>query len=256
MNFVFMFKSERKYRGLDDFFSTTSSSSLNEWKNIENRINEIDSKYKDWCVNLWSFTSDDEEKQYLINDVHDTIDMMRSSAINYIIGDFNSSIQSSSAAVEKLGNVIMYLEFLKFHPRKTFSSIQNCWIPINTVYGLRYYDKKWNRVVKRDNQWTIFKHSMLSSKMLNEIHKSGYPSVLLLNQGDNFDNSIFIGRRNAAAHGDFSRILIEEQMHGYTIKDPNDLIKLINNKDASLDQYSKASDFIVEAFKIFDQRYP
>ena len=66
----------------------------------------------------------------------------------------------------------------------------------------------------------------------------------------------FIGRRNASAHGDFSRILIEEQMHGYIIKDPNDLIKLINNKDASLDQYSKASDFIVEAFKIFDQRYP
>ena len=150
----------------------------------------------------------------------------------------------------------MYLKFLKSPPHKTFSSVQNCWIPINTVYGPRYYDKRWNRVVKRGNQYIIFKHSMLSGEMLNEIHKSGYPSELLLNPKDNFDNSIFIGRRNASAHGDFSRILIEEQMHGYIIKDPNDLIKLINNKDASLDQYSKASDFIVEAFKIFDQRYP
>ena len=91
--------------------------------------------------------------------------------------------------------------------------------------------------------------------MLKEIKESGYPSDILLKPSDTFDTSIFVSRRNAVAHGDFSRILIEEQLHGYVVSSPDDLARMINNKEASLDQYSKASDFIIETLKIFDQSY-
>ena len=250
-----MFKNAREYTGLDDFYGTSSTSSLNGWKAVEERINETESLYRDWQLNLWPFTSEHEETQYLINEVHDTIEIMRSGVLTYIVGDFNASIQSSSAAVEKIGNVILYLDFVKCTPSQTFSTPQSDWISINTVYGTRYYDKRWNRVVQRGSKWVIFKHSMLNGDMLKAMKKSGYPSELLLNQGDSFDTSIFVSRRNAAAHGDFSRILIEEQLHGYVVNGPDDLARLVNNKKASLDQYSKASNFIIETLKIYDQRY-
>ncbi len=250
-----MFKSARKYSGLDDFYGTSSTNSLYGWSTIEDRINETDKVYRDWQLNSWHFTSDHEETQYLINEVYDTIEIMRSSVSTYIMGNFNASIQSSSAAVEKIGNVILYLDFDRRAPSETISAIQNDWIPVNTVYGTRYYDKRWNRVLKRGSQWVIFKHSMLNGCMLKEIKESGYPSDILLNPSDTFDTSIFVSRRNASAHGDFSRILIEEQLHGYVVSGPGDLAGLVSNKDASLDQYSKASDFIIETLKIFDQRY-
>ena len=103
-----MFKSARKYSGLDDFYGTSSTNSLYGWSAIEDRINETDKVYRDWQLNSWHFTSDHEETQYLINEVYDTIEIMRSSVSTYIMGNFNASIQSSSAAVEKIGNVILY----------------------------------------------------------------------------------------------------------------------------------------------------
>ena len=250
-----MFKSARKYSGLDDFYGTSSTNSLYGWSAIEDRINETDKVYRDWQLNSWHFTSDHEETQYLINEVYDTIEIMRSSVSTYIMGNFNASIQSSSAAVEKIGNVILYLDFVKSAPSKTFSTPQSNWIHVDTVYGTRYYDKQWKRVIKRGSQWIISEHSMLKGHMLKEIKESGYPSHLLLNSSDTFDTSIFVSRRNAAAHGDFSRILIEEQLHGYVVSGPGDLARLVSNKDASLDQYSKASNFIIETLKIFDKLY-
>ena len=250
-----MFKSNRKYSGLDDFYGTSSTNSLYGWSEIEKRIHETDLAYRDWQLNSWHFTSDHEETQYLINEVHDTIEIMRGSVSAYIMGNFNASIQSSSAAVEKIGNVILYLNFVKRPPLKRYSIVQENWTPINTVYGTRYYDKDRNRVIPMGSKWVVFKHSMLNGDMLKDMKKNGYPSDILLNPGDTLDTSIFVSRRNASAHCDFSRILILQQLHGYVVSGPDDVARLVNNKDASLDQYKKASAFIIATLKIFDQRY-
>ena len=66
---------------------------------------------------------------------------------------------------------------------------------------------------------------------------------------------VFASRRKAAAHGDFSRILIVEQFHGYVVNDVYDLVKLMNNKIASFDQYTKASNFIINVINEFNKKY-
>lgn len=250
-----MFRSPRKYSNLDDFYSTTVQNSLTSWSEIEKRIGETDSLYRNWRAELWQFTSDNEENQYLLSEVQNTIDVMRSAVLNYIMADFNASIVSSSAAVEKIGNVILYLNFVKAPPTKTYTAPEVDWIAINTVYGTRYYDNHWDRIVQRGSVFIKFQHSVLNGKMLENIKKCGYPSHLLVNANDTLDKSIFVGRRNAAARGDFSRILIEEQIHGYIVNNPDDLVKIVNNRIASLDQYSKASDFITNTMSIFDRCY-
>jgi len=77
-----------------------------------------------------------------------------------------------------------------------------------------------------------------------------------LNSGDTIDNSIFIARKNAVAHGEPSRLMILEQMHGCDVKNVDDIVRLMNNREASLDQYKKASTFITEVLAKFNSEFP
>ncbi|QRF75978.1 hypothetical protein Thermo_01488 [Thermoplasmatales archaeon] len=253
-----MYNSRRKYSGLDDFFKTSSTNSLSGWKAIEERIGQIDDLYSPWEFDIWNFTKIHEETQFLVNEIYESIEIIESSAVEYIIGDFNSSIAASSSAVEKICNVILYLDFLNDPDPKQFTSIDSSWTGVDTVYGMRYFDKRWNRLVQKGpSLWVLFKHESLSDTLLKKVECLGYSCKTLLNEKDTFEHCVFISRRNAAAHGDFSRITIVEQLHGYVLDDdPNTLLKLTTNKDACLDQYKKASEFTKEVIKRFGQLYP
>ena len=253
-----MFNSGRRYSGLDDFFRTGSNSSLSSWAAIEKRIEQIDSLYSDWDFNIWNFAQSYEETQFLVNEVKESIGLIQSSAVEYIIREFNSSIAASSSAVEKVCNVILYLDFLTNPSPQQFSSIDPSWTAVNTVYGMRYFDKRWNRLVQRGpSLWILFTHESLSDTLLSKVESFGYSCDPLLNADDTIEHCVFISRRNAAAHGDFSRITIVEQLHGYRLdEDPNTLFNLTSNREACLDQYKKASEFTKTAIKRFNQLYP
>ena len=250
-----MFKTSRKYSGLDDLFGTSSKSERTGWPAMQKRIDELDTLSQDWDYNLWAFTQDNEECQYLINEVREAIDILESAYSEYIIGEYNSSIIASSAALERAGNVPLYLGFVNSKP-KIHPTVEQDWISIHTVNGIRYYDSKWNKVIQVSKGYIIYPHGTLSATMLHNLENLGYSCNCLLNQGDTLDNCIFISRRNAAAHGDFSRILIIEQLHGQVAKDINRLLSLTTNKDACFDQYKKAYMFILGALTKFNNLYP
>jgi hypothetical protein len=46
-----MFKSNRKYQGLDDFFGTGSKNNVMSWDEIEKRIGELDAPYNGLPLN-------------------------------------------------------------------------------------------------------------------------------------------------------------------------------------------------------------
>lgn len=245
----------RDYSGLDDFFGTSSANAHTGLQAIKERIKEIDSVYKKWEFNIWNFTHDHDESQFLINEVRESTEIMRSSSYNYIIGEYNSAIMASSSAVERVCNVILYLEFIKNGVPCVYKKVDPKWRVVNTASGPIYYDQKWNLLVKMSGGLALYNSKTLSGNTLKEIEVCGYSCNYLLNPSDSVDKNIFIDRRNAAAHGVFTRIPILEQEHGYIPNDINDLLKLMTNKDASLDQYTKASNFIVNVINEFNKKY-
>lgn len=251
-----MFKSEREYLDLDDFFRTSNNNSITGLTAIKKRINELDSLYEEWELGSYNFISDDEENNFIRNEIYESIEIMRDSSLNYIIGEFNASIISSSEAVEKICNAILYLDFIKSCNGPYIPSDKDDWIKVDTVNGPTYYDKKWNKVVKTEKGYIIYKHRTLNSETFNNVERCGYNCSYLSNPVDKkIDKNVFIERRNAAAHGDFSRLPIVEQLHGYVPNGINDLLKLQTNKDAALDQYDKASKFIVNVIGNFNKEY-
>ena len=251
-----MFTSEgRKYSDLNDFFGTSSQNALTGWKAITDRMNETDSVYKDWEFNVWKFTENHDETQFLVNEVKESIEIMRSSSVNYIIGEFNQSISASSEAVEKICNVILYIDFAKNGYPERHKSVEADWIEVITASGSMYYTKRWNKVINQGKEWAVYKHASLTETTIERVEKSGYSCSELKNLTDTPEKIVFASRRKAAAHGDFSRILIVEQFHGYVVNDVYDLVKLMNNKIASFDQYTKASNFIINVINEFNKKY-
>jgi hypothetical protein len=101
-----------------------------------------------------------------------------------------------------------------------------------------------------------FEHKTLGKDLLECVQNLGYCVNDLLNPGDAIDNAIFIARRNAVAHGDPMRLIILKQMHGYVVNDINDIVWLMNNGEESLDQYKKASTFIIYVLAKFNSEFP
>lgn len=250
-----MFKSDRQYSGLDDLFRTSNNNTITGLKAVSERIKELDLLYIDWQYNSWNFTSDSVENDYLRNEMWESIEIMRSSSLNYIIGEFNSSIVASSEAVERVCNIILYMEFRKTNTTPKYQNIKPDWIKVDTVNGTIYYTTRWNKVIKLASGYIIYCHNTLNFKTLKNLEALGYSCGHLLNDQDILEKNVFVERRNASAHGDFSRIPIVQQLHGYVVSDPNDLFKLYNNKEAALDQYKKASNFIISVINEFNKRY-
>ncbi len=250
-----MFRSDREYSSLDEFFRTSIDNSVTGLTEIKKRIKDLDSLYSEWQYNLWTFISDSVENDFLRNEVWGSIETMRSGSINYIMGEFNLSIVASSAAVERICNVILYIDFRQRHMSSDCEHTQDEWIKVDTVNGPVYYTEKWNKVIKTKTGYIIYRNNALGDKMLHNVEKCGYECSCLLNPGDTICNNVFVERRNAAAHGDFSRLPLIEQRHGYIISDPDDLSKLMSNKNTALDQYSKASKFIVNVINKFNKEY-
>jgi len=250
-----MFKSDRKYQGLDDFFRTGSKNDVMSWGEIEKRIGELDAPYNGWSLNQWLFVKDEKINQFLLAEIFDVIELMRSSSHNYIIAEFEASIILSSVAVEKLCNAILFIDFINKGQGKLIKNVNPKWIKVNTADGPIYFDTNWNRIVEVNEGCLKFEHKTLG-KIMRYVQNLGYSVKALLNPGDTIDNSIFIARRNALAHGDPKRLIILEQMHGYVVNDINDIVRLMNNKEASLDQYKKASTFIIYVLAKFNSEFP
>jgi len=250
-----MFRSDREYSGLDDFFQTSIDNSLRGLTAIKERIKDSDSLYSEWQYNPWNFISDSVENDFLRNEVWVSIETMRSGSINYIMGEFNLSIVASSAAVERICNVISYIDFRQHHMSPDCEHTQEEWIKVDTVHGPVYYTENWDKIIKTKTGYIIYKNKTLGHKLLHNVEKCSYECSYLLNPGDTICNNVFVERRNAAAHGDFSRLPLIEQRHGYIISDPDDLSKLMGNKNTALDQYGKASKFIVNVINKFNKEY-
>jgi hypothetical protein len=249
-----MFKSDRKYQGLDDFFRIGSKNNVMSWDEIEHRIAELDKLYNGWPLNQWLFVKEEKINQFLLVEIFDIIELMRSSFNNYIIAEFEASLILSSVAVEKLCNAILFIDLVKNWQDKLIKNVDPEWIKVNTADGPIYFDKKWNRIVKVNGGWLKFEHKTLG-KILKYVQNLGYCVNDLLNPGDTIDNAIFIARRNAAAHGDPMRLIILKQMHGYVVNNIDDIVRLMNNGEESLDQYKKASTFIIEVLAKFNSEF-
>jgi len=241
---------------LDDFFRTGSKNNVMSWDEIEKRIGELDKLYNGWSLNQWLFVKDEKINQFLLVEIFDVIELMRSSSNNYIIAEFEASIILSSVAVEKLCNAILFIDFIKKRQDEVIKNEDPKWIKVDTADGPIYFDKKWNRIVEVNGGWLKFEHKTLGKCLLESVRNIGYSVDSLLNPGDTIDNSIFIARRNALAHGDPKRLIILEQMHGYVVNDNNDIVRHRNNGEESLDQYKKASTFIIEVLAKFNSEFP
>jgi hypothetical protein len=251
-----VFKSDREYMGLDDFFDSGSKNHIMSWDEIKKRIAKLDSLYIKWQLNYWVFDKDEKMNQFLNSEIVDVIGLMRSSSHNYIIANFEASIILSSVAVEKLCNAILFIDFIKKRQGNLIKNVDPTWIEVDTVDGPMYFDTDWNRIVEFDGDWLKFEHKTLGKYLMESVQNLGYSVNALLNPGDTIDNSIFIARRNAVAHGDPQRLIILEQMHGYVVNDVDDIMRLMNHKKASLDQYKKASTFIIAVLAKFNSEFP
>jgi hypothetical protein len=149
-----MFKSNRKYQGLDDFFGTGSKNNVMSWDEIEKRIGELDAPYNGLPLNQWLFVKEEKINQFLLAEIFDVIELMRSSSNNYIIAEFEASLILSSVAVEKLCNAILFIDFIKnidFIKKGQGKLIKNVdpeWIKVDTADGSIYFDTNWNRNVE------------------------------------------------------------------------------------------------------------
>lgn len=245
---------------MDDFYHTDSPGySLNR-ANIKERIAELDAIYKEWQFHLWNFSSNRTECNEIWNDCQNSIDLMASSANCYILAMFVPSIQASSAAVEKLVNVIVYLEKrnkLKLRKNDTDEVIHSPadkWIKVDTVEQPQYYSKNFRaRFFKRGDGFVEFYYPELTCG-LTQIPALPYHPELIC-KSDPPDESAFVQRRNAAAHGVMTRLLLIEQVHGYVIDKDEDWWPLINNKHSAFEQYRSASDFMIDTFKVFTEEY-
>lgn len=251
-----MFKSDRTYKGLDDYSGTSAKGNVMSWDNVNDRIHELDKLYTKWNFNYWKFNQKNDINQFLRNEIYDVIELMRSSSNNYIIANFEASIILASAAVEKMCNAVLFIYFMREKKGTGCNSIDPEWIKVDTVNGPIYFDKQWNRVIKIGNAWFKFKNNTLNEKTLEKVKCYGYSCEFLLNPGDQLEKSIFVERRNAVAHGDPARMLIIEQLHGYVINTPNDMAELMNNRKSAFDQYKMASTFILSVFSKFDKDFP
>ena len=251
-----MFKSDRKYQGLDDFFGTGSKNNVMSWDEIEKRIGELDAPYNGLPLNQWLFVKEEKINQFLLAEIFDVIELMRSSSNNYMITEFEASLILSSVAVEKLCNAILFIDFIKKGQGKLIKNVDPEWIKVDTADGSIYFDTNWNRIVEVNGGWLKFEHKTLGKDLLECVQNLGYCVNDLLNPGDAIDNAIFIARRNAATHGDPKRLIILKQMHGYVVNDINDIVRLMNNGEESLDQYKKASTFIIYVLAKFNSEFP
>lgn len=255
-----MFKSEGVFTGLDRYFHTNAQSHALNTEHMKERITEIDVLYKEWSFHLWNFSSDNMEKNEILSDCHDVIELMRDAANCYVLAMFVPSIQASSSAVERLLNVVLYLEkrtelgIMRDKGRKPIESPQSEWILVNTVSGDQYYTRGFrSRIFRRKDGFVEFRAEELHDA-IQHIPDPPYCKEKLCPAGD-LDNCVLVDRRNAASHGVTTRLLLIEQVHGYRIDKPEDWWTLINNRHSALEQYRSAVSFVIDTFGVFTQKY-
>ena len=256
-----MFKTDGEFNGLDEFYHTDSPNHMLSKEAIAERTNGIVALYKDWELHSWKFSNNDEDRNEIQQDCLDVIEHMRDSANSYSLGMFVSTIQLSSAAVERLINTVLFLKkkerlsFLKDH-KKIIQTPPAGWIQVNTVAGPRYYTSGFkSRIYRKGNGFVEFRPRVLD-RAIGELRRCrpSFKVDSLCEEGSP-KSCVFVDRRNAAAHGTTTRLHLIEQFHGYIINKTDDWYPLINNQYSALNQYRLASAFIINAFSIFTKRY-
>lgn len=220
-----MFKSEKPYKGLDDYF-LTNIEQLHSRSNteIEKRIKEIESIYQEWPFNPnWKHPNDRGWKNAFCLS---TVNLMAQAANCYILGFYETSVMASSAAVEQIIHVDI--------------------------------DPKVKHVKIREHEEYIIQNYGTLNKILLKAKKNGYPTNLLLDSNEVFlDECTFVQRRNMIAHGAYENQFPIEQVHysNFLVISPDipNIEYTMFNGKASFDQYKKASNFIIETFRWFEK---
>ena len=260
-----MFHSNEEYSGLDNFFRTNSNENhLRKNDAILKRIKDLDKLYRKWPSGPWNFSKDERETQERNNDCYETVEIMREANLNYILGFFNSSIIMSSIAVERLLKCIMLLNF----KNKCFEKVKienlSELNPVRTVYGLEpfyygYLKKNYTKIYKSNDRYRIYKIGFKSS--MKKALSIGFPVNRLIDEKEleqlqDGKDILFIIRRNNAAHGFYTETNFGYEQKQYIKSNKNiDIAYLLKFGREAYDQYSKASNFVIDTFIKFEKNY-
>jgi hypothetical protein len=260
-----MFHSNEEYSGLDNFFRTNSNENhLRKNDAILKRIKDLEKLYRKWSSGPWNFSKDERETQERNNDCHETVEIMREANLNYILGFFNSSIIMSSIAVERLLKCIMLLNFKNECFKKVKIENLSELHPVRTVYGLEpfyygYHKSNYKQIYKLGNEYYEYKIGLKYS--MKKALTIGLPINRLLDKNEEsklLDNKdvLFIIRRNNAAHGFYiNTTLGYEQLQRIESNETIDMVELLKFGRDAYDQYSKASNFVIDTFINFEKNY-
>lgn len=226
-----MFKSDKVYEGLDDYFQTAANQDhVRRNVHIAERIAQINSIYEGWSYDpFWVHDKDQSSNRWKNAFCREAIALMEEAANSYILGLFKASTAMSSAAVEQLTHIDI---------------------------TLNAEDAK--RVQRADgSEYLIFDYGSLGGNLFC-LQKHGYPTKLLLDSEEtNLQTCIFVQRRNTIVHGAHTNEFVVEQMHYLNIMDSladkSNAEYLYFNSKSAFDQYEKATKFIIATFKWFDK---
>lgn len=170
----------------------------------------------------------------------------------------------SSIAVERLLKCIMLLNFKNECFKKVKIENLSELHPVRTVYGLEpfyygYHKSNYKQIYKLGNEYYEYKIGLKYS--MKKALTIGLPINRLLDKNEEsklLDNKdvLFIIRRNNAAHGFYiNTTLGYEQLQRIESNETIDMVELLKFGRDAYDQYSKASNFVIDTFINFEKNY-
>ena len=262
-----MFKLNGEFTGLDNFFYTDEPNHVLSHESIKKRLGEMQGIYRTWEYGLFKFPLDEEERNEVQNRCHDSIELMREAANDYMLAFFNGTIILSSMAVERVLQGLLILQGNQWRDLE-----ENCLTPAIEYeikkpkplgeIGLKteLYGHRNGRLVQyaiKGGSWKYLEIPSLSES-LNKVSRKLAPIDLLQDEAEkNLKPSecIFVKRRNTMAHSAMENLRIYSQSWQLNLKGKVDLDTFINNKADAFDQYKKASFFIMGVFEVLKKRY-
>ena len=261
-----MFKSNKDFISLDDFFGTDNQNTPNFKTTVIERIGELDSLYQPWELRPWKFTKDVNNNNKLNYAPYTVIEIMRQAATSYAMAQFNACILLSSVAVEKIVHFLMDLNEL--HEEICMTSKQVSKYSLNevqTVEGKKWFGFWKNRfgefIDKGNGTWSFYEIESLDPS-IDAVRKIGY-DIKPIDQRVDGSHRLFVSRRDTLGHGNYEGLAIVEQIVDIekgSYKDQDELIKKFGDyfethKTQAFEQYKAASEFIISVFNKFDTTY-
>jgi hypothetical protein len=221
-----MFKSDKDYKSLDDYFNSIRyGDHLRSNKRIKQRVKQIEKLFKPWPFNIheWKHDPNNIENARKNSYCKHAIDVMSEAANCYIMGFFNASVAASSAGVESL-------------------------IHVDSPYCVKIKKTSTGKLYQSKEYATL-------AEALTSVNKLGYPTKMLLDKNENdLYSCVFVQRRNIVAHGNHDDRFTIEHLSLLNKSPKADLKEVISEQRAALDQYKKASKFIIAILVSFEKK--